>query len=77
MKDNLASEIRIFLESHGIDPIYASTIFVVLISISYRKQIRNWDEQLGWQKLLIVTTVTGAVIFLMISLLRFLSIIDL
>ena len=77
LKDNLAREIRVFLESHGIDPIYASTIFVLLISISYRKQIRNWDEQPGWQKLLIVTTITATVLFVFISLLRLLKIIDL
>jgi hypothetical protein len=76
-KDTLARKIRIFLESNGIDPMYAVTIFGILIAISYRKDIKNWEQLLGWQKLQIIFTISGAIIFSIISLLRLTGLIKL
>lgn len=76
-KDTLAQEIRVFLEDHGIDPIYAVTIVTILITLSYRKDIKEWKELQGWRKLIIITTIIGAGFFSLISLLRLTGLIDL
>lgn len=76
-KEGLAERLRIFLESHGIDPMYAGTVFVVLIVWSYRKDLKRWDEIEGWQKAIIGSAVLAAIVFSIISLLRLAGIISL
>ena len=76
-KDSLAREIRIFLQENGIDPIYAVTLFGLLIVLSYRKDIQNWDELAGWRKSIIGSTIFGVSILTIISVLKIIGLIDL
>jgi hypothetical protein len=76
MKDELASEIRVFLQEHGIDPLYFVTILGIVIMISYKNQIKEWDEQLGWQKGIILSTAFGTAILVLISFLRLIGVIN-
>lgn len=69
-KDSLAREIRLFLEQNGIDPFYAVTVFGLLIVLSYRKDIQDWDELAGWRKSIIASTIFGVCILCIISILR-------
>jgi len=76
-KDELAREIRIFLEENGIDPFYAVTIFCIAITLSYWKDFKNWNNLPYWIKGLSGTALFGAIVFSIISLLRLFGIIEL
>ncbi len=76
-KAEIARHIIVFLEKYGIDPIYAGTLFCVLIMISYWREYKNWDRIPDWQKGLAGSAAVAAITFTIISLLRFLGIINL
>ena len=76
MKEKIAKQLMEFFKEHGIDPFYAVTIFMIILSVSYWKDIQDWDRKAGWQKGIISTTVVGAVIFSLMSLLRFLGLMN-
>ena len=69
-KETLAREIRIFLETFGIDPGYAATLFILFVAISYRKDIKNWEKLEGWRKSIIGSTIIAAIVVSIISLFR-------
>ena len=70
MRDELAKNVRMFLEEKGIDPVYVVTIFCILIILSYWKDFRHWDKTPNWKKGIIKSTVFGTVITLIASILR-------
>ena len=76
-KENLARRIGEFLDQYGIDSVYASTIFVILIALSYRKDLKKWDKLEGWRKGIILSAFLTAFVFSIISLLKLLGAIDL
>ena len=43
-KDKIADFISEFLIKHGLDPIYICTVFCILISVSYLKDMKNWKK---------------------------------
>lgn len=76
MKEELSTNIRVFLEEHGIDPFYFVTILAIAIMISYKNQLKEWDEQIGWQKGIILSTAIGTALLVLISLLRLIGVIN-
>ena len=70
MKEDLADNITDFLESKGIDPLYAVTFLAIIVLISYKNQIKNWDDQEDWVKHLIIATAFGTVILVLFNFLR-------
>jgi|AntRauMFilla1563_2_1112583.scaffolds.fasta_scaffold01350_5 hypothetical protein len=76
-KDALAREITIYLQKNGIDPIYAGTLFSILIVFSYKNDIKNWDKLKGWQKGIIKSTIFGTIVMIVISILRLTGLITL
>ena len=70
MKDDLANSIRIFLQENGIDPVYFTTLVVIAVMISYRKQIQNWEDQEDWQKGIIMSAAFATSVLVIISLLQ-------
>ena len=77
LKEGLANNLRIFFEKLGFDPFYVATLLMVLFALSYRKDIQNWDKLEGWRKGIVISTIYGAIIFSIISLLRLTGVIDL
>jgi hypothetical protein len=76
MKDNLVNNIQDFLESKGIDPLYVVTILAIVILISYKNQIQNWEKQEDWVKHLIIATAFGTVILVLFNLLRLIGFVN-
>lgn len=74
-KGGLSEQLRIFLGSYGIDPMYAVIIFVLILVWSYKGDIKNWEELQGWQKGIIGSIIAGAVILTLINGLRLLGVI--
>lgn len=76
-RDNFARRIRLILEDYRIDPGYVVTIFVLLIVLSYRKDIKNWEQLESWRKGIIGSSIFAAMILTFISLLRLMGLIEL
>lgn len=76
-RDSFARKIRILLEDYGIDPLYAVTVITVLIALSYRKELKEWDKIQGWRKGIVISTFFGASVLVLISLLRLVGVIEL
>ena len=76
MKDWLVKNIIRFLEKNGIDPMYAATIFSILIVLTYRKDLMMWKQLPDWKKGIIGTTFVGTIVFILISLLRLIGLIN-
>lgn len=68
-KDKLANDLRIFLEAHGINPIYFATVAGILFSLSYYKDLKNWENVVPLKKWIIVPTLIGTAVLLIISIL--------
>jgi len=77
LKEKLAGNIVDFFETYGINPIYAVTIFSVLIVIGYRKEISDWENISDSQKMLVGSAVFGTGIMIIVSLLTLVGIIQL
>lgn len=69
-REHFVHKIRSILDGYGIDPFYAVTIFAIAIAISYRKELKDWENIQSWRKGIILMTIAGAVIFTIMSLLR-------
>jgi len=70
MLDGLSNQIRILLESHGVDPVYFATIvLLVLLAIDY-KDILRWEDLSSLRQRSIVAIGVVAILFSTISLLR-------
>ena len=70
IKEGIAERVIWILEWIGIDPLYAVTIFVILIAFSYRKDFERWKKIPFWEKGIIVSTYIGAFVFSIMSLLQ-------
>ena len=73
----MVEEIIDWLISKNIDPFYFFTVISILLVISYRKELQNWDKIFGWQKDLIRLAIAGAIVFSFTSLLKLTGIIEL
>ncbi len=73
--DRLVAIIRKFVEDSGLDSIYFLTIVVLLILLSYWKELKNWENEPGWSKSLVSATIFGAIITSIISILKLIGII--
>lgn len=69
-KESLGRNIVDFLRDIGIDPFYGITILMLILVISYRSDIQQWEELRAWHKGIIISTTFGAVVFTIISILR-------
>ena len=76
-KDKLADKILSILQAHGINPIYFVTVWGIIISLSYYKKLKNWENVESWRKWIIVTTLIGTAFLSIISILDLLGIINL
>ena len=76
MTEKLAKNINEFLISFGIEPFYILSIVAIIISVSYRNEIKKWSELPDWRKSLIISTIFGAVLFSLISVLIYFGLID-
>jgi hypothetical protein len=74
MKDDLAESFVQFLKENGIDPIYAITILSLLITLSYWRDFKNWNNTPNWAKRIPATTALGTAVFVIMSLLHLLGI---
>jgi len=75
-RDELAKNIRLFLERNGLDPFYTVTIFSILAALGYWQQFKHWDNIENWRKSLAGMTLFGAITFSIISLLRLVGVIN-
>ena len=76
-KESLGRKIVDFLRDIGIDPFYGITILMLILVISYRKDIQRWEELRAWHKGIIISTTFGAIAFTIISILRLAGVMDL
>ena len=75
-KEHIAEFLLDVTEYYGLDPFHTATVISVIITLSYRKDIMNWDKQSIPEKMLVATTVCAAAFFCLLSLLRIVGIID-
>ena len=75
-KESLGRNIVDFLRDIGIDPVYGITILMLVVVISYRKDIKKWDELPFWHKGLIVSAFFAAIVASTFSLLQLIGVID-
>ena len=73
-EDNQAAKLISFLQKHGINPIYFFTAWAIIISLSYYKDLKNWDNVVRVKKWMIVVTLIGTVVFIFMSTLQLLGI---
>lgn len=76
-KESLGRKLVDFLRDIGIDPLYGLTILAWIIVVSYRNDIKRWEELPSWHRGLIVSAFFGATVFTIFSFLRLIGIIDL
>ena len=76
-EDKLANNLRIFLQAHGINPVYFTTVVGILISLSYYKDLKNWEHVVRVKKGMIVVTLIGTSLLSLVSILGLLGIINL
>lgn len=74
--DELAHDIRIYLESYGIKPVYFATIVGWLVLFSYHKEIKNWDKLHIWKKRHIKATIFSVIVVSAFCLLQLTGVID-
>jgi hypothetical protein len=73
-KDKLDHLIRAFLEERGIDALYGGTILCILITLSYWRMRKNWNNLPGWRQRIMITNTFATIVLILISLLRLLGI---
>ena len=73
-KDKLANDLRIFGQSHGINPVYFTTVVGIIVSLSYYKDLKNWENVVPAKKWIIVPTLIGTAVFTFMSILGLLGI---
>ena len=75
-RDALTERIRIFLEDSGIDAMHTATVLCILILLSYRNDIKNWEGLPGWNKGLVLSCAFATIVLGTISLLRIVGVIQ-
>ncbi len=73
-KDKLANDLRIFRQAHGINPVYFATVVGILISLSYYKDLKNWENVVPAKKWIIVPALIGTAVLSFMSILGLLGI---
>jgi len=76
-KEGLINKFRVLLENIGINPLYFSTIVSIIVTITYLRQFKNWDNIEYWRKGLAGSALFASIVFSVISLLKLFGIIDL
>jgi hypothetical protein len=71
VRDNLVDALIRFFQKHGIEPIYAFTIFALLITLSYWKDFKNWNNRPNWVKRYAVLSIIVSFLGLILSVFRF------
>lgn len=66
----LSKKIADFLESHGIDPLFAANIIIILYAISYWKLYKNWDKAPAIKKRSAIITLIAAIVCTIGSILK-------
>ena len=70
LRDKIIETIYNILNKIGVDPIIFSAIIGIVISISYLKDIKNWNQIPSYNKSIVISTITGTLILILISLLK-------
>lgn len=65
------------LEGMGIDAMHAATVICIIVLISYRRDIENWDRIDLSTKGLIISGTIATIVLCTISVLRVVGVIDL
>ncbi len=73
MYRGLGEKIAEYLQSIGINPIYAATLVGIIISASYIKYFKTWDEEPILRKWFVVCTFIGTGMLVLSSILWFLG----
>lgn len=75
-KDYFADKIGEFFDFIGIDHFYGVTLICLIITLSYWKEYKNWDNIESWRKGLAGTALFASISFSLISILRLIGIIN-
>jgi hypothetical protein len=67
-KDNISSYWIEKIENLGLEPIYFFTLLIILATISYYKDIDNWETLSFNQKFRIATAIYASVVSFIISI---------
>lgn len=70
MKDKITSEFSQFFHNLGIDPINAITVICIVISLTYLKDLKNWDELPSYRRSIIRSALIATAFLMIISLIR-------
>jgi len=70
LRDNIGKTLVEMWHSLGINPIYGSTIVCIIITATYWKQFKNWDEQPDYMKSYLKSGIFVTVVLVIISLLN-------
>jgi len=68
-EDKQIDNLRIFLQSHGINPLYVATIVMIVLSISYKKDLKNWKNVELSRKWFISSILTATVLCVLVCIL--------
>ncbi len=78
MKDELANKIRIFLENNGLNPVYTTTLVVIILfTLTYYKSFKNWHKIEPWERGLASSSLAAAIALSLLSILMLLGILKL
>ncbi len=74
-EDNLIDKLISFLLAHGINPVYFFTVVCIIVSLSYYKDLKNWENVDPVKKWIIVPALIGTAFLILLSILKLLGII--
>ncbi len=75
IKEEIGKFIFRIFDELGIDPIYGGTTFILLITLSYWQEFKEWDRTPEWKRWIILSTAFGCIVAVLISLLRLIGVI--
>jgi uncharacterized membrane protein YbaN (DUF454 family) len=77
IKDKIIGPIREFLENNGIEPLYASTAFMIVVFICYWRNFKNWNDISTSTKRLTIAVTFATIVTSFFCIIKLLGIADL
>ena len=68
MYRGLGEKISEYLQSIGLNPLYVFTVLGILISLSYFKYFKTWEEEPWWRKWYASCTFAGTIMGIFFSI---------
>jgi len=68
MFDNFSKELNELLVGLGINPIYLTTVLMILMCFYYLKNIRDWDSQIETTRQLIIILYLSTSLMIVVSI---------